>query len=139
MSKIFSFSQTSGTYLKNKNKIYTFLKRPEVSFDCFDTSSIKNLSFFSRCSFEVETSIKYEGYIENETERINKNISLEKLKIPKNIKFSSLPGLSKESAERLGLVRPETLGQASRIFGIRPTDITVLGAHIKSLGVSRET
>ena len=139
LSKIFSFSQKSGTYLNNKNKIYAFLKRPEVSFDFFDTSSVKNLKFFSRCSFEVETSIKYEGYIENEKERINKNISLEKLKIPKNTNFCSLPGLSKESAERLTLVKPETLGQASRIFGIRPTDITILGAYIKSAGVSRET
>ena len=139
LSKVFSFSQTSGTYLKNKNKISSFLKRPEVSFDFFEMSSVKNLDFFSRCSFEVETSIKYEGYIENEKERINKNITLEKLRIPKNTKFSSLQGLSKESVERLTLVRPETLGQASRIFGIRPTDITILGAHIKGLGVSRET
>ena len=89
--------------------------------------------------FEVETSIKYEGYIQNELDRIAKNKSLENLSIPLNFNYEGLSGLSLESIERLSSVNPETLGQASRVLGIRPTDITIIGSHIKKLDVSRET
>ena len=89
--------------------------------------------------FECETTVKYQGYIQNELDRINKNKALEGLDIPPSFNYSGLPGLSNESIERLLSVRPETLGQASRISGIRPTDITILSAHIRASGVSRET
>ena len=82
--------------------------------------------------FEAETTIKYDGYIQNELERIEKNANLESLHIPKSINYKLIEGLSSESKERLSSVAPETLGQASRIFGVRPTDITLLGYHIKS-------
>ena len=58
---------------------------------------------------------------------------LENFLIPSDFSYSSLSGLSKESAERLSAVKPETLGQASRIFGIRPTDITIIGSKIKNI------
>ena len=89
--------------------------------------------------FEVETSIKYEGYIQNEIDRIAKNKSLENLPIPLDFNYKNLPRLSSESIERLSSVNPETLGQASRVLGIRPTDITIIGSHIKKSNVSRET
>ena len=92
-----------------------------------------------RAFFENETTFKYEGYIVNEIERINKNKKLENLNIPRNINYNRISGLSSESVERLISVKPETLGQASRIFGIRPTDITLIGVFVSSLLVSRET
>ena len=58
--------------------------------------------------------------------------------MPKNLNYKEIQGLSNESKERLSLVRPETLGQASRIFGIRPTDITIIGVVVNKK-VSRET
>ena len=88
--------------------------------------------------FEAETSIKYEGYIENEKDRMRKNLTLEQLAIPYNIDYNKIQGLSAESRERLSLISPRTIGQASRVSGIRPTDITLLGVFVKSL-VSRET
>jgi len=133
------FSQTKGRIKKTSAPIKTLLKRPGVSFSNFESAFIKKMPFGMRCLFEVETNIKYEGYIQNELDRIDKNKSLENLKIPSSFDYKNLPGLSNESAERLLQVMPETLGQASRIFGIRPTDITILGAHIKGFGVSRET
>ena len=92
-----------------------------------------------RVFFEVETSVKYEGYIQNELDRINKNKALEELSIPGDFNYKKIEGISNESKERLLRVLPETLGQASRVAGIRPTDITILGAYIRALGVSRET
>ena len=96
------------------------------------------LKHFKKACFEIETTIKYSGYIKNEKERIEKNKKLDSVVLPKNLNYKEIQGLSNESKERLSLVRPETLGQASRIFGIRPTDITIIGVVINKK-VSRET
>jgi len=118
---------------KKKVKLKKHIKRPGSSLfnfkEVLGVSKNKNLDL---ALFEVETSIKYEGYIENEKERILKNKFLEKVLIPKEFKFGSLEGLSNESKERLLKIKPQTLGQASRIFGIRPTDITLLAYHLKT-------
>ena len=123
------------TYLKK----YFFLtlkwqKKPfPKESSLFKTKKHTNLAVF-----EAETTIKYEGYIQNEKERIEKNSLLDSLKIPHSFNFNKISGLSNESKERLCAVKPETLGQASRIFGIRPTDITLIGFHLQR-NVSRET
>ena len=118
----------------------TLIKRPEISiFDFIKPSNKPSFPYWRECFFEIETSIKYEGYIQNEIERINKNKKLESLLIPRNFNYQNISGLSKESQERLSRVLPETLGQASRVSGIRPTDITLVGAYINNQNVSRET
>ena len=129
-----------GLKLKIKNKTVSakkHIKRPEVSL--FDLLSQKHLAlpFSSEAIFNIETSIKYEGYIENEQQRLTTIKRLELLPIPKNFNYNNLEGLSNESKSRLIKVQPETLGQASRISGLRPTDITLIGLQIKK--VSRET
>ena len=127
--------------LKNKTvRLQEYIKRPGAFLVDF-SKNYKKLPFFKRAVFEIETKIKYSGYIENELERIQKNKSLEDLTIPAGFNFSKVSGLSNESQERLNLVSPQTLGQASRIFGIRPTDITLLGVFLKKhhSKVSRET
>ena len=80
---------------------------------------------------KFETNIKYEGYIYNELDRIKNTKKLESLKIPASFDYSSLQGLSTESKDRLNKVKPETVGQASRISGIRPTDITLIGISLQ--------
>ncbi len=121
---------------KNTN-VMQLLKRPETNIKNYSNSSLKKLPFYNWASFEIETSIKYEGYIENEQERINKLKSLEGLTIPKNFDFKKIKTLSNESTERLIRIKPENIGQASRIDGIRPTDLIALSSFIKN--VSRET
>ena len=113
------------------------LKRPESNIKDYLNSALKKLPFYDWASFEIETSIKYEGYIENERERINKLKSLDGLAIPKNFNFKNIKTLSNESTERLSKIKPENIGQASRIDGIRPTDLIALSSFIKN--VSRET
>ena len=113
------------------------IKRPEVSLFNIIPKQYRNFYFFKESVFAVETNIKYEGYIINERQRILSIQKLEKAPIPKNFNYDLLQGLSNESKLRLNRVRPETLGQASRISGIRPTDITLIGINIKK--VSRET
>ena len=96
------------------------------------------MPFYKEAAFNVETQIKYEGYIINELQRIRGAKELENLIIPKEFNYNLLQGLSNESRDRLKKVCPQTLGQASRISGIRPTDITLLGLTLKGR-VSRET
>jgi len=127
-----------GNSKKRKN-LKEWLKMPESYIQKrFFTKKTTELPFFQRAAFEVETTIKYSGYIANEKERIEKNKNLDSVSLPKNIDYNKIQGLSNESKERLALVRPETLGQASRIFGIRPTDITIIGVFVNKK-VSRET
>ena len=132
---VFQFIKETKINTKNKKSfpLYKYLKRPDVSFwSCIKNKRFLKKEFLELAVFEAETTIKYEGYIQNEMERIEKNSALEKMNIPLSIDYNSIAGLSNESKERLGSVSPETLGQASRIFGIRPTDITLLGYHIQS-------
>ena len=115
-----------------------YLKRPSVSILDLLPKKLHGLSFYKEAAFNVETNIKYEGYIINELQRIKTAKGLENLKIPVDFNYNALQGLSNESKARLEKVSPQTLGQASRISGIRPTDITLLGLGLNK-NVSRET
>ena len=112
-----------------------YFRRPEASLFDFVPQSFSKLPFFFEAAFNIETNIKYEGYIENERLRMEAVEQLESLIIPKAFDFAALQGLSNESKGRLIKVRPETLGQASRISGLRPTDITLIGLSLKRFHV----
>ena len=81
----------------------------------------------------VETAIKYEGYLKQEESRVARASRHERRRIPVGFPFARVPGLSREAIERLSQVRPETLGQASRIPGMTPAAVAVLGAFLTKL------
>ena len=81
----------------------------------------------------VETAVKYEGYLKQEAARVARASRQERRRIPEEFPFARVPGLSREAVQRLSQVRPETLGQASRIPGVTPAAIAVLGAFIGRL------
>ena len=76
--------------------------------------------------------IKYEGYIKRDMERITRIEKMETRKIPENIDYSLIKGLKNEAREKLIKHRPQTLGQASRIAGVDPAEITLLLVYIES-------
>jgi tRNA uridine 5-carboxymethylaminomethyl modification enzyme len=82
----------------------------------------------------VETTVKYAGYLKQEASRAERMRREERRRIPDGFPFARVPGLSRESIHRLTQVRPETLGQASRIPGITPAAVAVLGAFLGRLG-----
>ena len=127
-------SKTKLLYNSDKVGLSDFIKRPEVTFSKIDDKNIKNLldQFDNDVVFSVETAIKYAGYEKRELERIQKIKKLDGLVIPKETKFHSIPNLSNESIEKLSVVKPETLGQASRIAGVRPSDVAVLSIYLTS-------
>ena len=95
-------------------------------------SKFKPLKGFMGSSlFTAETDIKYEGYIKIEKKRIKQFSKMENIKIPEKIKYEKITSLSAESVLKLASVRPETLGQASRIAGVRASDISILSVFIK--------
>jgi tRNA uridine 5-carboxymethylaminomethyl modification enzyme len=89
----------------------------------------------------LETIYRYEGYMQREKESIARLRRQESRAIPEQFRFDGIPGLSRESVERLTAVRPETLGQAARIPGLTPAAIAVIAAHLRratAVGPSRD-
>tara|TARA_Y100000588_G_C14148588_1_gene879524 strand:- start:209 stop:1345 length:1137 start_codon:yes stop_codon:yes gene_type:complete len=79
---------------------------------------------------EILYRVRYRGYLERERRSVEKLAQGEKIRIPEGFQFSGVPGLRKESAERLAMVQPTTLGQASRISGVNPADISILMVYL---------
>ncbi len=84
---------------------------------------------------EIELQVKYEGYIRRQEEQVNRFQKLERTRLPEDLEYDGLPGLSNEVVEKLKNVRPLSLGQASRISGITPAAISVLQVHLKKQGL----
>ena len=116
---------------KSNIKISNYLKRPASSINEAPIQAVLKKSFSKQQLFTAETDIKYEGYVNIEKKRINKIKKLEKTSLPLGLNYEKIKGLSAESAEKLCKVRPETLGQASRISGVRPSDINTLAIFLQ--------
>ena len=120
------------------------LKRPEVKIEDLPTrfTKTKNNLFpfwlLDEIKKEVESEIKYEGYVNRHLNEIKKAKRNESLTLPENVNFEKISGLSNEAKEKLSFVNPETLGQATRVSGIKPSDVSVLLVTF-SKRVSRET
>lgn len=109
-----------------------YIKRPKnYLISCREGRKLLN-DYLIDSAFTAETDIKYEGYVKIENSRVKNLRKMESVVIPYLFDYSSLPNLSSESKEKLERVRPETLGQASRIAGVRPADIGVLALFLKS-------
>jgi len=79
----------------------------------------------------VETDAKYEGYLKKGLEQIEKARKLDEKKIPEDIDYMAISGLRNEAQEKLNAIKPENLGQASRISGVNPADIAVLMVYLR--------
>ena len=79
-----------------------------------------------REALTVETAVKYEGYIKRQRAEVERQARLESKKLPDDIDYKAIKGLRLEAAQKLDKIRPASVGQASRISGVNPADITVL-------------
>ena len=102
------------------------LKRPEVAYDALAPVDPGRPALSSAVRFAVETAVKYEGYVAREQERIDRFRKLETRAIPDGLDYAAIRGLRIEARQKLAAVRPATLGQASRISGVSPADVSVL-------------
>jgi tRNA uridine 5-carboxymethylaminomethyl modification enzyme len=108
------------------------LKRPEIGYDALIKMSGAHSTLNFDEAAELETEIKYEGYVRRQAEAVERFARLEDTTIPDWVDFKGVMGLSTEVSERLCAVRPRSLGQAARMPGITPAAISILAVHIKS-------
>ena len=114
------------TPLSTGIKLAELIKRPEVSyFDLAEFDSARpDLPY--EVALKAETEIKYEGYIARQQAQVDDMLRLENRKLPSDIDYMSVEGLRLEAREKLSKIRPQNIGQASRISGVSPSDVTVL-------------
>tara|TARA_Y100001954_G_C15692679_1_gene543646 strand:+ start:1 stop:1080 length:1080 start_codon:yes stop_codon:yes gene_type:complete len=127
INKILESNNSSA--IKQKTKLAKILSRPQIKIkDILKINSVKvRLSKFEQEAVEqAEIKIKYNGYIAREEETVQKLNKLEGIKIPENFNYSKLGAISSESREKLSAIQPKSIGQASRISGVSPSDINIL-------------
>ncbi len=102
------------------------IKRPQISYDMLAPFDKERPPLSRSVREKVEVEIKYEGYIARQRAQVNEMLRLEGKKIPENIDYNDVYGLRLEAREKLDKVRPADIGQASRISGVSPADVSVL-------------
>ena len=125
--------------IKNGITLFELLRRPNIVYD--DIKYVAELiegfelgNYISDIEYQVEVQVKYSGYIERSLRMIERHKSLEEKRIPADIDYDSLENIPKEAKDKLKLVRPMNIGQASRISGVSPADIQVLLIYLKMRG-----
>ena len=119
----------SSAKIVGKTPALELLKRPELNIK--DIEELLNEKYDSLISEQIEINTKYAGYIAKTEAEVEKMLNLEKKKIPENIDYSKVRNIATEARQKLDQVRPLTIGQATRISGVNPSDITMLLVYLK--------
>ena len=126
-AKINAFLTTLGmSEITNKTSLADILRRPHVSYNELAPFDSGRSALSRRVIMSVETKIKYEGYIKRQIAEVKRNEKLEKTLLPPDIKYEDIKGLRIEARQKLSKIRPASIGQAGRISGVSPADISVL-------------
>lgn len=121
------------TPLKKGCKMIELLKRPQVTYKDLESMDTERPDYPPEVFEQVEISVKYEGYIARQEQQIREMRRIERKQIPADLDYTSLKGLRLEAVEKLSKIRPENLGQASRISGVNPADIAALNIILEAL------
>ena len=123
----------NSSNIKAGVKLAELLKRTEIKYDYLKEIDENMPEFTKQEKEEVEIQVKYEGYIKLEEEQVAKFKKLEQKKLPKDINYEDIKGLRLEARQKLNNIKPESVGQASRISGVSPADISVLLIYLEQL------
>lgn len=118
--------------LKEKTSLYDILKRPNLTYKDALSLVDKKIVIDSIVAEQIEINIKYEGYIKKALKQAEKLLKLENQKIPLGIDYSVINNIALEAREKMNKIKPLTIGQASRISGVNPADISVLTVYLKA-------
>ena len=122
-----------GQKLSREANLHDLLRRPNLNYADLmtlpDAVSSENLS--DDVVEQVEIQVKYQGYIDRQQEEIDNRRDLETLRLPEDIDYAKVKGLSAEVQQKLNKHKPETVGQASRISGVTPAAVALLMVHLK--------
>ncbi len=140
LQSIFIYPDKSDEFLKKygyppskgKLELMTLLKRPDITYSVLGEINEESKKVNKLIAEQVEIEVKYTGYIERQNRQIEEFKKLETKKIPENIDYNQINGLPQEPKQKLNKIKPSNLGQASRISGVSPADITVLMIYLKN-------
>lgn len=121
--------------LKSGVKLEELLKRPQLDYACLAPFDPARPDYPPEVFEQVEIELKYEGYIKRQQAQIREMRRLESKQIPEDICYDTIDGLRLEAREKLGKIRPQNVGQASRISGVSPADVSVLLIYLAKEGV----
>ena len=133
--EIQSFLDSFGSSpLKTAASLAELICRPELSYDLLKEIDKERKPLPKDVTEQVEIEIKYEGYILRQKKQVEQYKKVEKKKIPSNINYDDIPSLRIEARQKLKLFQPVSVGQASRISGVSPADVSVLLVYLEHLG-----
>ena len=118
--------------LKDGISLYDLLKRPEISIN--NIKHFIDLNYDNEVLEQVEINTRYEGYIKKANKDAEKMLNLENKLIPEDINYEDIPNIASEARQKLSEIRPTSLGQASRISGVNPADISILMVYLRKNG-----
>lgn len=124
--------QYGSTPLKNGISLGDLIRRPELSYDIVDPLDKKRSELPYDVREQININIKYDGYIRRQLKQVEGFKKLENKKLPKDIDYDAISGLRIEAKQKLNAYRPISIGQASRIAGVSPADISVLLVYMES-------
>lgn len=119
-----------STPLKDAVRAIDLLKRPEITFSVIE-EILGEQDLPNEVKEQLEIQVKYDGYIKKAKEQVNKMLKMEDKKIPSNIDYDDIHSLAFEAREKLKEIRPISIGQASRISGVNPADISILLVYVE--------
>ncbi|KGX85684.1 tRNA uridine-5-carboxymethylaminomethyl(34) synthesis enzyme MnmG [Pontibacillus litoralis] len=129
--------EAGGTSLKEAIRASDLLRRPEMQYTVIDALAPSEQPLADDVKEQVEIQLKYAGYIEKSKHQIERMKKMENKLIPDNIDYDAINGLATEARDRLKEVRPLSVGQASRVSGVNPADVSILLVYIEQGKISK--
>lgn len=124
-------TELGSTPVRTQTSLAQLLRRPELSFTDLASLAPELAQLSLAVGLQAEVEVKYAGYVKRQLEGVEKFKKMESARIPDDLDYSAISGLSREAREKLTRMRPRSLGQASRISGITPAAIYLLSIHLK--------
>jgi tRNA uridine 5-carboxymethylaminomethyl modification enzyme len=122
-----ALTESRGTSLPSSGvSLADLLRRPQLDYDCLASFDPDRPPLDKAVREQVEIQIKYAGYIEKQLRQVEEFHRMESRLLPEDLDYSAIPGLRTEACEKLSRIRPASMGQASRISGVSPADMTAL-------------
>jgi tRNA uridine 5-carboxymethylaminomethyl modification enzyme len=129
--------EAGGSELKDGIRAADLIKRPEMNYEHIRKLAPSDAEVDEVVAEQVEIQIKYEGYIEKSLQQVERMKKMENKKVPENIDYDAISGLANEARQKLKEVRPLSVGQASRVSGVNPADISILLIYLEQGKIAR--
>ena len=132
-------AERGSAQLKHGLPAAELLKRPQITYDDLITIGVGDGELPDNVREQVEVQIKYEGYIKMQMDQVARVEKIENRKLSENLDYSQITGLRNEAKQKLNAIKPASVGQASRISGVSPADISVLLVYLEQLRRQEES